>query len=207
MTADMKLYLGDLIASNRLFENPETLILPDVIVSPEKIKVMMINEVSPKNAADDFYGKGDGKTPDYLKSAQALFDSAGIRIETAKDLLNMGIYVTNAVKTPKSEYAIETKTIMEHVPILEAEFHLFPNLKAVMLMGDVAKKAFNAIAKKETKKNVIPTGSTYKLRHEEFYYGDIRVFPSYIMTGGNILIEKSKADMIAADLRRMKLLL
>lgn len=204
MTVGMKEYLGDFIAANSLFEGKEKPVLPEVIIDPESIKVMMINEVSPKNPADDFYAGG---TPDYMATTKMLFKSAGIEIETAADLLALGIYVTNAVKTPKTEYAIETKTILEHVPVLEKEFELFPNLKAVMLMGDVAKKSFNAIAKKKTKKAVIPSGSTYKLRKEQYYYGDIRVFPSYIMTGGNILIEKSKAAMVAEDLKEMKELL
>ncbi len=72
-----------------------------------------------------------------------------------------------------------------------------------MLMGDVAKKAFNMIAKKSAKKNVIPAVSTYKLRNSEIYYKGIRVMPSYIMTGGNILIEKSKVTMAAEDIAIM----
>ena len=72
-----------------------------------------------------------------------------------------------------------------------------------MLMGDVAKKAFNMITKKSTKKNVIPAISTYKLRNKEIYYEGIRVMPSYIMTGGNILIEKSKAVMATEDIKAM----
>ncbi|WNY22994.1 hypothetical protein MmiHf6_02900 [Methanimicrococcus hongohii] len=209
MTVDMKQYLDDFIRENGLFEN-ETVILPNVSVNPETIKVIMINEVAPKNPADDFYGSGTSgapdalDTPDYMKTTKMLFKSAGIDIETAEDLLALGIYVTNAVKTPKTEYAIETKTILEHAVVLEKELELFPNLKAVMLMGDVAKKSFNSISKKKTKKAVIPSGSTYKLRKEKFYDGDIRVFPSYIMTGGNILIEKSKTIMIAEDLEEMK---
>ena len=72
-----------------------------------------------------------------------------------------------------------------------------------MLMGDVAKKAFNCIAKKTTKKNVVPSVSTYKLRGSELYYGSIRILPSYIMTGGNILIERSKVQMAAEDIATM----
>jgi hypothetical protein len=59
------------------------------------------------------------------------------------------------------------------------------------------------IAKKNTKKNVIPSESTYKIRKNEYFYGDIRVFPSYIMTGGNILIEKSKVAMVTDDIKQM----
>ncbi len=72
-----------------------------------------------------------------------------------------------------------------------------------MLMGDVAKKAFNMITKKSTKKNIIPAVSTYKLRNREIYYEGIRVMPSYIMTGKNILIEKSKATMATEDIAAM----
>lgn len=78
--------------------------------------------------------------------------------------------------------------IENSLPYLEAELSLFPNMKVIMLMGDVAKKAFNMITKKSTKKNIIPAISTYKLRNSEIYYDGIRVMPSYIMTGGNILI-------------------
>ena len=70
-------------------------------------------------------------------------------------------------------------------------------------MGDVAKKAFNMITKKSTKKNIIPAVSTYKLRNREIYYEGIRVMPSYIMTGKNILIEKSKAAMATEDIAAM----
>ncbi len=56
-------------------------------------------------------------------------------------------------------------------------------------------------------RNVIPSGSTYKIRNDEFYWGAVRVFPSYIITGGNILIEKSKCEMIADDLRKMTALI
>ncbi len=204
MAVDMKEYLGDFIAANGLFEGKEKPVLPAVSVTPESIRVIMINEVSPKNPADDFYAPG---TPDYMATTKMLFKSAGIEIETAADLLNLGIYVTNAVKIPKNGYTIETKTILEHVPVLEKELEVFPDLKAVMLMGDVAKKSFNAVVKKKTKKAAVPAGSTYKLRKEKYYYGDVRIFPSYIMTGGNILIEKSKAAMVAEDLREMKALL
>ena len=73
----------------------------------------------------------------------------------------------------------------------------------IMLMGDVAKKAFNMITKKESKKNAVPAVSTYKLRSSEIYYNGIRIMPSYIMTGGNILIEKSKVEMASEDLAIM----
>ncbi len=97
-----------------------------------------------------------------------LFRKAGIEVSSVQDILNNGIYITNAVKTPKTEYAV-WENIEESLPYLERELALFPNVNVIMLMGDVAKKAFNMISKKATKKNAVPSVSTYKLRNTEIY--------------------------------------
>ena len=174
--------------------------LNNIDIPPLTIKAIMINEVVPSDPLQDFYGLPDA---DYLKTTIPLLQGAGTAVTSIQDILQMGIYITNAVKTPKTEYAIDKSSIESSLPYLEAELSLFPNTKVIMLMGDVAKKAFNMIAKKTTKKNVIPAVSTYKLRNSEIYYKGIRVMPSYIMTGGNILIEKSKVTMATEDIVTM----
>lgn len=174
--------------------------LNDVEVDPAAIRAIMINEVVPEDPAQDFYGSSGEQ---YLSTTIPLFQKAGLPVETVADILRMGVYVTNAVKTPKTAYAIEKSSLEESLPWLEAELALFPNVRVVMLMGDVAKKMFNQIARKTTKRNVIPSGATYKLRATPFYYGEVRVMPSYIMTGGNILIEKAKVTMAAQDIATM----
>lgn len=172
----------------------------DVDVIPENIKAVLINEVVPNDPENDFYGKQDGE---YLSAVIRLFQNAGITVNTAEELLDLGIYFTNAVKKPKSHTSVERSMIEESLPFLEKELALFPNVQVVMLMGDVAKKAVNMIAKRTTKRNVIPAVSTYKLRHSEIYYKNIRLMPSYIMTGKNILIEKSKFQMACEDISNM----
>ena len=174
--------------------------LNDIEIDPLTINAIMINEVVPSDPLEDFFGTPDA---DYLKTAIPLFQGAGADVTSIQDILQMGIYITNAVKTPKTEYAIEKSSIENSLPYLEAEISLFPNIKVIMLMGDVAKKAFNMITKKATKKNAVPAVSTYKLRNSEIYYNGIRVMPSYIMTGGNILIEKSKVTMATEDIATM----
>ena len=174
--------------------------LNNIEIDPLMIKAIMINEVVPSDALQDFYGVPDA---DYLKTTIPLFQGAGAEVKSIQDILQMGIYITNAVKTPKTKYAIEKNSIQDSLPYLEAELSLFPNVKVIMLMGDVAKKSFNMITKKATRKNVIPAVSTYKLRTTEIYYKGIRVMPSYIMTGGNILIEKSKVAMATEDIATM----
>lgn len=174
--------------------------LNDIEIDPLTINAIMINEVVPSEPLEDFFGNPDA---DYLKTTIPLLQGAGAEVTSIQDILQMGIYITNAVKTPKTEYAIEKSSIENSLPYLEAEISLFPNIKVIMLMGDVAKKAFNMITRKATKKNAVPAVSTYKLRNSEIYYNGIRVMPSYIMTGGNILIEKSKVTMATEDIATM----
>lgn len=174
--------------------------LNNIEIDPLTVKAIMINEVVPADPLQDFYGASNAE---YLKTTIPLFQGAGAEVNSIQDILQMGIYITNAVKIPKTEYAIAKISIENSLPYLEAELSLFSNIKVIMLMGDVAKKAFNMITKKSTKKNVVPAVSTYKLRSSEIYYEGIRVMPSYIMTGGNILIEKSKVTMATEDIATM----
>lgn len=172
----------------------------NVEVTPETIYAIMINEIVPSHSEEDFYGKQDAA---YMSTTIQLFRKAGIKVDSVQDILDKGIYITNAVKTPKTGYAVSKESIEESLPYLERELALFPNVKVIMLMGDVAKKAFNLISKKATKKNAVPSISTYKLRNTEISYNSIRILPSYIMTGQNILIEKSKFEMASEDISIM----
>ena len=173
-------------------------------IDPGMIRAVMINEVVPNDPQQDFYGSENSA---YQRSAVTLFQQAGVAAKTSTELLSLGIYLTNAVKFPKTGYKVDTARIEQSLPLLEEELALFPNLRVIMLMGDVAKKSFNMIAKKATGKNCIPSGATYRLRNSEFYFGTTRVIPSYIMTGGNLLIEKSKFAMIVDDITKMMELL
>lgn len=184
----------------QLCGDTQNLRLNDVNIEPETIRAIMINEVVPSCPEEDFYGKQDSA---YMSTTIPLFRKAGIEVNSIQDILDHGIYITNAVKTPKSEYAVSKECIEDSLPYLEKELALFPNVKVIMLMGDVAKKAFNMICKKATKKNAVPSISTYKLRNTEIFYNGIRIMPSYIMTGQNILIEKSKFEMASKDIETM----
>ena len=174
--------------------------LSSLELDPASIRAIMINEVVPTDPAQDFYG-ACGK--EYLSTTLPLFRQAGLDVQSIDDILRMGVYITNAVKTPKTAYAVEQSSIDESLPWLEAELALFPNMQVILLCGDVAKKMVNRIVKKTTKKNVIPSGATYKLRSGTYYWGSVRVIPSYIITGGNLLIEKSKVRMITEDISVM----
>ena len=151
----------------QLCGDTQNLRLNDVNIEPETIRAIMINEVVPSCPEEDFYGKQDSA---YMSTTIPLFRKAGIEVNSIQDILDHGIYITNAVKAPKSEYAVSKESIEDSLPYLEKELVLFPNAKVIMLMGDVAKKAFNMICKKATKKNAVPSISTYKLRNTEIFY-------------------------------------
>lgn len=174
--------------------------LNDITIDPASIKAIMINEVVPAYPENDFYGSEDAT---YLETTIPLFQKAGIEVTTVQEILDQGIYLTNAIKMPKTESAVDNASIEKSLPYLEKELSLFPNVQVIMLMGDVAKKCFNRITKKAIKKNAVPAISTYKIRKSEIFYQDIRIMPSYIMTGKNILIEKSKVQMASEDLATM----
>lgn len=198
MRLNIKEYLTDYIQSHPSIERKDLIQVPDAIMETDDIRMIMISEVVPKNPEDYFYsGHPDAA---FLSTTIPILNEAGINVKGMDDIISKGIYITTAVKTPKEGYTIPTETIKNQLPVLEKELALFDNIKVIMLMGDVAKKAFNMIARKKTKKNLIPSQPTYRIRGNEYYYGGIRVFPSYIITGGNLLIEKGKIEMIKGDI-------
>jgi uracil-DNA glycosylase len=177
---------------------PANHIIPNIEINPSEIKMLMISETPPVDKNDFFYAD---KQPFYLQTTLQAFQDAGVNVRSIHDILSLGIYITTAIKCAKKDLAVSLLTIQNCSALLEKEIELFPNVKAIILNGDVAIKAFNYIAKKQTKQKVIPAGSTYKIRKNQFYYKDVRVFPSYILTGKNFLIEKSKRRMISEDIR------
>ncbi len=196
---NIKTHLTEIAVQNGIAT--DTLQFPDCEIDPAKIKVIMINEVVPRNPDDWFYS--ETPDPENRRTAFGLFEGAGVPVKSMRDVLDLGIYITAALKTPKDGYTADPAVIKEQLPLLEAELALFPNLMVIMLMGDVAKKAVNMITKARIKKNVIPSKPTGYIRMNEYYWDGIRVFPTYIMTGKNLLIEKGKCSTISEDIRRM----
>jgi uracil-DNA glycosylase len=116
------------------------------------------------------------------------------------DLVKKSVYFTTAVKCGKTAHGVKSSTIKECSAILENELALFPDAKVFMLMGDVAIKAINYIAKRAGEVRVIPAGPTYKIRKQEYHFRGRRVFPSYLQAGPSYFIEKSKRRVIAEDI-------
>ncbi len=171
--------------------------IPSVHVKPDAVSVVVISECAPDNPEDNYYAAGD---PLFQRTTVQAFRDAGVDVSSVKDILHRGVYLTTAIKCGKTAYAIRPETIRECSILLERELALFPNLKALLLMGDVAIKAMNYIAANCGEKRAIPSGSTYKLRAREHYFRGMRLFPSYLQAGPSFFIEKSKRRMIAEDI-------
>jgi len=177
--------------------NHDLHLIPDIEPEMEAIKVVLISEASPADLKDHYYVKGQ---PAFQKTTVQAFNDAGIDVGSIRELLDLGVYLTPAVKCGKTGYGIKADTIRECSILLEKEISLFKNVMVYLLMGDVAIKAFNHIARRRGEGRVIPPGSTYKIRSNEFYYRGKRVFPSYLQVGPGFNIEQSKRRMIAEDI-------
>jgi uracil-DNA glycosylase len=178
--------------------NKTAFVIPYLEIDPRKIKALMISESPPENPADYFYAPG---SPDHLQTTLQAFNDGGIAVKSMKQILYRGFYLTTAIKCAKIRYAIDSQTIKNCARILEREINFFTNLEVFLLMGDVAIKAFNEISRRQTGQKAIPAGSTYKIRQEAFTFQNKRVIPSYVQTGKNYLIERSKRRMIAEDIQ------
>ncbi len=172
-------------------------VVPDIDVKPEKISIVLISEAAPASAGDYYYAGGNSL---FQRTTVQAFNDAGAKVSSVRNIVDLGIYLTTAVKCGKIEYGIQTSTVKECSLILEKELALFPNVKALMLMGEVAIKAINYIAQRHGDQRVIPTIPTYKLRGQKFNYQGKRVYPSYLQAGPSFFIEKSKRKMIAQDI-------
>lgn len=172
--------------------------IPDVELDPARVRILMIAEAPSQVAADGFYVADDSF---YMQTTIQAFAQAGVSVSSMADILEKGIYLTTAIKCAKVSYGVPAETIHTCAEMLQREIALFPNVEAFLLMGDFAIKALNDICRREGGKRVIPSGSTYKIRGGRYSYKGIRAFPSYLQTGKSFLIEKSKQEMIAEDIR------
>ena len=121
----------------------ECYVVPDIDVQPASISLVLISEAAPPNRSDYYYAGGGSL---FQQTTVQAFNDAGARVASVEEILALGVYLTTAVKCGKTGYGIETGTVKECSRLLEQELALFPNVKAFLLMGDVAIKALNEIA-------------------------------------------------------------
>jgi uracil-DNA glycosylase len=172
-------------------------VVPAVEVDPESIDIVMVSEAAPARPEDWFYG-GPGAL--FAETTIQAFQDAGEDVGSVGDILDLGVYLTTAVKCGKTGYGVASETVKTCSSLLEVELGLFPLARVLTLMGDVAIKAVNAIARRHGEPRVVPAGPTYKLRGGDYSFRGKKVFPSYVQAGPSFFIEKRKREMIAGDI-------
>jgi len=181
----------------------ESYLIPPVEIDPARVSILLISEAAPENPADHYYA---GPEALFARTTLLAFQEAGSKVACLQDILDLGVYLTTAVKCAKTGPGLASATSQNCSFLLEKEIGLFPNVKVFLLMGDVAIKAINAIARRNNEARVIPAGSTYKIRGGEFHFRGARAFPSYVQAGPAFFVEKSKRRMIAEDIRKALLI-
>ncbi len=173
-------------------------LIPDLDLDASHVRIMLISESSPEKLTDHYYA---GPTSLFAQTTLLAFQEAGAAVRSLPEITELGVYLTTAVKCAKTGYAITTASIEHCSHLLEKEITLFPNVQVFLLMGDVAIKAINSIARRNKEARVIPAGATYKLRGGEYHFRGRRALPSYVQAGPAFFVEKSKRRMIAEDIR------
>jgi uracil-DNA glycosylase len=174
-------------------------LIPAIDIDPAKVSILLISEAAPENPADHYYA---GENALFAQTTLLAFQDTGAKVASMQDVLDLGVYLTTAVKCGKTGYGIATPTIEHCSHLLEKEIALFPNVKVWLLMGDVVIKAVNMIARRNGEPRVIPAGSTYKIRGGEFTFRGARALPSYVQAGPAFFVEKVKRKMIAQDIKQ-----
>ena len=165
--------------------------VPGLELDPDAIRIVLVAEAPPAH---------EEHAALHAETTVLAFRDAGEGVMSIQDVLDLGVYPTTAIKCGKTGYAVSRQTIEACSELLELELGLFPFARALLLMGDVAIKAVNAIARRNGEPRVVPAGATYRLRGGEYRFRDMRAFPSYLQAGPAFLIEKAKRRMIAEDI-------
>ncbi len=82
--------------------------IPNIEVKPREVSIIMISEAAPANPGDYYYAKGDSL---FQQTTVQAFNDAGTEVKTIRDILDLGVYLTTAVKCGKTGYGIKASTI------------------------------------------------------------------------------------------------
>lgn len=75
----------------------------------------MISEAPPENQKDYFYSSDSSF---YLTTTIQAFNDAEALVTNIKDIVNLGVYLTTAIKCAKTQYTISTETIKNWTTVL-----------------------------------------------------------------------------------------
>ncbi len=168
-------------------------------LDPERVSIILVSEGEPLDPAEGYYAPGN---PLFGRTTIAAFNDAGIAVSSVAEIVERGVYLTTAVKCAKTRSGIPPATIAACAQLLDRELRQFPNARVLLLMGDVAIRAVNEIARRSGQPRPVPVGATYRIRGGDYRFRGMHVLPSYVQAGPAFFIEKAKRRMIAEDIRR-----
>jgi uracil-DNA glycosylase len=171
--------------------------VPEIEVDAGTISILMVSEAAPAHVEDWYYAGPDAL---FAETTVEAFRDAGEDVSSVSEVLDLGVCLTTAGKCGRTGYGVATETVTTCSHLLEVELFQFPSARALMLMGDVAIKAVNAIARRSGEPRVVPAGATYRLRGGDYAFRGMKVFPSYVQAGPSFYIERRKREMIAEDI-------
>jgi uracil-DNA glycosylase len=171
--------------------------VPGLDVDTARVSVVLVSEAPPADPADGYDAAAD---PLFARTTVEAFRDAGFDVATLADVRALGVHLTTAVKCAKTTYGIAPATTRTCAALLETELALFRGTRSILLMGDVAVRALNEVARRNHEPRPVPAGATYRIRGGDFRFRGARVFPSYLQAGPAFYIEKSKRRMIADDI-------
>ena len=90
--------------------NNNSYLIPDLDLNPDKIRIVMISEVPPIDSKDYFYSNAKSF---YMETTKQAFNESGHLVNSIQDILNLGVYITTAVKCGKIGSSISIDTIKE----------------------------------------------------------------------------------------------
>jgi len=102
-------------------------VIPDINLKPGNISMVMISEAAPVETESYYYSKGEAL---FGQTTVQAFNDAGVNVSSIKELVDMGVYFTTAVKCGKTGYGIKAATINECSSILAKELSIFSNVKS-----------------------------------------------------------------------------
>jgi hypothetical protein len=83
-------------------------IVPDIEIDTAGVEIVVISEAAPQQMRDFYYAPG---SPHFVQTTVTAFRDAGYMVETIEQILDMGVYLTTAVKCAKTGYGINAGTI------------------------------------------------------------------------------------------------
>ena len=94
----------------------EGYVVPTIDIEPSDISIVMTSEACPPDPRDHYYARGN---PLFEQTTVQAFKDAGATVASIRDSLELGDYVTTAVKCSERAYTIDLSTIDECSRLLE----------------------------------------------------------------------------------------